>query len=300
MPFITKSNYKRILRKININSIVIDDVDLYKKPIYFLSSWEVKYLLIMKSLLKNPEKFEVEVYQKVINKDTLKYVYESELSPAYHNKKDCERLNSTYRNFEIPDEIKERAKLKCENNNWNEQESELEIKKAIEHFRHWFKININLFNEDLPEFIKQLDIRWNIQRNVNEIEKDNSGIEDIENLNLEELEREIDKVISQAGRYFVNNIDKQQIIRRFQKLTFLAYKEEPIQQNDTNLRDDELKEFLKFYDTEFKKPLKELLIQYYRIKYNPDLSFSGDLLDQLNFRPCSNCKNDSISTDNLV
>ena len=93
MPFITKSNYKRILRKININSIVIDDVDLYKKPIYFLSSWEVKYLLIMKTLLNNPEKFAVEVYQKVINKDTLKYVYESELSPAYHNKKDLSLIH---------------------------------------------------------------------------------------------------------------------------------------------------------------------------------------------------------------
>ena len=300
MPYITKANYKRILRKINLNSISTDEVEVYKKPIYFLSNWETKYLLIMKTLLKNPEKFAVEVYQKVVNKDTYKYVYESELSPAYHVSTSCERLNSTYRNFEIPEEIKERAEKKAEQENLNEEETSELIKKSVDNFRHWFKININLFNENLEEFLKQLDIRWNIQRNVNEIEKDNSGIEDIDNLNLEELEREIDKIISEAGKYFTSNKDKQQIIRRFQKLTFLAYKDVPIQQNDTTLSDEELKKLLLFYDESFKIPIKELLIQYYRVKYNPDLSFSGHLLDQLNFRPCSSCGNNYQPIENLI
>ena len=39
----------------------------------------------------------------------------------------------------------------------------------------------------------------------------------------------------------------------------------------------------------FKKPIKTLLEQYYRVKYNPDLSFEGQLLDRLNFRACSVC-----------
>jgi hypothetical protein len=124
---------------------------------------------------------------------------------------------------------------------------------------------------------------------VSEIERDNSGVETIYNLNLSELEAEIDKIISEASRYFVNNKDKQHIIRRFQKLTFLAFRKGNIYKNDTELSDEELRQFLLEYDTKFKKPIKELLIQYYRIQYNPDLSFEGQLLERLNFKACSVC-----------
>jgi hypothetical protein len=35
------------------------------------------------------------------------------------------------------------------------------------------------------------------------------------------------------------------------------------------------------------KPIKELLIQYYRVMYNPNLSFEGQLLERINYRGCS-------------
>jgi len=289
MAYITKANSKRILRKINLNDIPDIEGEVYKKPIYFLSKWETKYLLLMQSLLKEPEKFAIEVYHPVVNKDTFQYVFESEQPPSYHSNKNCERLTSKFKNFEIPFEIKARARERGVNEGKSEQEIlELEIHQ-VEVFRAWFKENFEIFNSDTEEFLKKLDIRWNIQRNVNEIERNNSGVESIENLNLAELEVEIDKIISEAGRYFVNNKDKQHIIRRFQKLTFLAYRKGRIDINDTELTDDELKEFLLEYDTKFKKPIKELLIQYYRVKYNPDLSFEGQLLERLNFRSCSVC-----------
>lgn len=289
MAYITKANSKRILRKINLNDIPDIEGEVYKKPIYFLSKWETKYLLLMQSLLKEPEKFAIEVYHPVVNKDTFQYVFESEQPPSYHSNKNCERLTSKFKNFEIPFEIKARARERGLNEGKSEQEIlELEIHQ-VEVFRAWFKENFEIFNSDTEEFLKKLDIRWNIQRNVNEIERNNSGVESIENLNLAELEVEIDKIISEAGRYFVNNKDKQHIIRRFQKLTFLAYRKGRIDINDTELTDDELKEFLLEYDTKFKKPIKELLFQYYRVKYNPDLSFEGQLLERLNFRSCSVC-----------
>lgn len=289
MAYITKANSKRILRKINLNDIPDIEGKVYKKPIYFLSKWETKYLLLMQSLLKEPEKFAIEVYHPVVNKDTFQYVYESEQPPSYHSNINCERLNSKFKNFEIPFEIKERVRDLAIKEGKTEQEIiELE-KQQVEVFRKWFKDNFELFNSDTEEFLKKLDVRWNIQRNVNEIERDNSGVETIENLDLNELESEIDKIISEAGRFFVNNKDKQHIIRRFQKLTFLAYRKGSIEINNTELSDDELKQFLLEYDTNFKKPIKELLIQYYRVKYNPDLSFEGQLLERLNFRSCSVC-----------
>ena len=289
MAYITKANSKRILRKINLKDIPDIVGEVYKKPIYFLSKWEAKYLLLMQSLLKEPEKFAIEVYHPVVNRDTFQYVYESEQPPSYHSNKNCERLTSKFKNFEIPFEIKARAREKAINEGKTSEEIENLEKQQVEIFRSWFKENFELFNTDTEEFLKKLDIRWNVQRNVSEIEKENSGVESIDNLNLDQLEAEIDKIISEAGRFFVNNIDKQQIIRRFQKLTFLAYRKGNIDINDTELSDDELREFLLEYDTKFKKPIKELLIQYYRVKYNPDLSFEGQLLERLNFRPCSVC-----------
>lgn len=280
MAYITKSNSQRILRKINLADIGDIEGEVYKKPIYFLSKFEIKYLLLMQSLLKDPEKFAIEVYKPIVNKDTFQFVYESEQPPAYHTNKNCERLTAGFKNFEIPFEIKERAK---------EQGGEELEKMQVQKFRDWFKKHFELFQTDSEGFLKRLDIDWNVQRRVNEIEKDNSGIENIENYNLADLEKEIDKIITEAGRFFTSNPDKQSIIRRFQKLTFLAYKKDEITSNDTGLSDEELKKFLLHYDITFKKPIKKYLLEYYRVKYNPDLSFEGKLLERLNFRECSVC-----------
>ena len=280
MAFITKSNANRILRKIDLSKIAEIQGEVYKKPIYFLGKSEVKYLLLMQSLLKDPEKFAIEVYKPVINVDTLRLVYESEQPPSYHENPNCERLASGFKNFEIPFEIKVRA---------NEQGGEELEKSEVQKFRNWFKQNINLYKNETASFLRKLEIDWNVQRNISEIEKDNSGVKEIENYDLQELEREIDKVISEAGRFFINNPNKQSVLRRFQKLTFLAYSSKEIYSNDTELSDTELKDFLLKYDMSFKKPLKRLLLEYYRVKYNPELSFQGKLLEQLNFRPCSSC-----------
>lgn len=292
MVYITKANSKRIIRKINLNDIPDIEGEVYKKPIYFLSKLETKYLLLIKTLFEDPEKFSIQIYQPVVNRDTFSYVYESEQPPAYHSNKNCERLNSKFKNFQIPFEIKQRAKEKAEKQGLNEKEIRETVHLQVQEFRAWFSRHLELFNTDIEKFLKKLDARWNIQRNIEEIEKDNSGIESIENLNLEELEKEIDEIIRKAGRFFVNNKDKQSILRRFQKLTFLAYQKGPIRINDTELEDDELKRFLLQYDKDFKKPIQEMLIQYYRVKFNPELSFKGELLDSLNFRSCSACKGD--------
>lgn len=289
MAYITKANYKRILRKINLNDIPDIEGEVFRRPIYFLSKWETKYLLLMQSFLKDPEKFAIEVFHPVVNRDTFQYIFESEQPPSYHSNINCEKLNSKFKNFKIPFEIKARVRERAEKEGKSEQEITVLEKQQVEVFRKWFIENFELFKTDTEEFLKKLDIRWNIQRNVSEIERDNSGVETIDNLNLAELEAEIDKIISEAGRYFVSNRDRQHIIRKFQKLTFLAYRKGSIDINDTELSDDELRQFLLEYDTKFKKPIKELLIQYYRVKYNPDLSFEGQLLERLNFRACSVC-----------
>ena len=243
----------------------------------------------MKTLLKEPERFSIEVYNPIINKDTFRYVFESKQSPSYHMDKNCEKLNSDFKNFEIPFEIKARATEKAKREKLSEEETHKLVENKVNTFRHWFMLNFKLFKEDTNAFLRKLEVQWNIRRKISEIELNNSGVEHIENVNLNELEAEIDKILREAAKYFKTNTDKQNIIRRFQKLTFLAYKNENIRINDTELSDDELKSFLKKYDQQFKQPIKKLLIEYYRVKYNKDMTFDGKLLESLNFRPCSKC-----------
>ena len=58
----------------------------------------------------------------------------------------------------------------------------------------------------------------------------------------------------------------------------------------SKMTDEEVKEFLMDYDKRFKKPLKRMLIQYYMIVNNSDLSINKTLLEELNFKVCRSCK----------
>lgn len=282
MAYLTKSNSLKIIARIDFKQIGNLQGEVYKKPIYFFSDYEKNNLLGLKELLKDPETFIQEFYVPIENTDNLRYVYEGG-KPAYHAKPDCERLNSNYRNFEIPEEIREKGK------------------DEVLKFRSWFKENQYLL-EKPDVFVARLQMAFGVTMNPKAIDYENSGVEVKENLNLEELERRINKYISDAGQYF-NNADqeKKDVIRRFQKYTFLAYSNKDIQNNNTRFSDETIKKFLKQYDVHFKRPIKDLLIEYYRVLHNPDLKFEGNLLEQLGFRPCGACHNenfDQITTVN--
>ena len=128
-----------------------------------------------------------------------------------------------------------------------------------------------------------------ITERINQVKVANSGVTKKENYVLEELETKIDVLIKEAGRYYYACDKNTTILRRFSKCTFLAYRNSKIGKNDTGFSDIEVKSFLKDYDHRFKKPLKTLLHEYYRIKLNPDIQLEGSLLEQLNFKPCSHC-----------
>ena len=245
MAYLTKSNSLKIIARIDFKQIGNLEGEVYKKPIYFLNYYEKNKLLGLKKLLKAPETFIQEYYVPIENTDNLRYVYEGG-KPAYHSKPDCERLNSNYRNFEIPDEIREKGK------------------DEVLRFRSWFKEN-QYFLEKPDAFVARLQMAFGVTMNPKAIDYENSGVEVKENLNLEELEKRINKYISDAGQYF-NKADqeKKEIIRRFQKYTFLAYSNKDIQNNNTRFSDEAIKKFLKQYDVHFKRPIKDLLIESWR------------------------------------
>lgn len=272
MVFITLANSNRILANLDFKDSKILKGPVYIKPIKFFNSKETHTLLSLMELLKNPEQFISECYVKIKNTDTLKYVFEG-IPPAYHLTPNCKRINSKYINFEIPDEIKVKG--------LNE----------IMKFRNWFKANQE-FLEKPDMFSLKLQQSFGIQIEVKEINYKNSGHEIKDNLDLEALEIRINKYLSEADEYF-NNSDykKKNVIIQFQKLTFLAYSKKPIYNNNSGYSDQAIKKFLLEYDRHFKRPVKDLLFEYYKVKYNPDLKFEGYLLEQLGFKPCHECHN---------
>lgn len=255
--------------------------DVYKMPIYFFSSYEKNVLLGVKKLFENPEEFVREYYVPIVREDKLQFVFEGG-KPAFHCDAACERLNSNYVNFEIPEALKSRAR------DQGGLDNEM---KFVQEFRVWFKKYMHLIKEDKKEeFVKTLDARFNYTIDPKGIEIGNSGHDVKENLDLPQLEQRIDELIRQAGKFYKDNPDKQQILKRFSKYAwYFSRPHVEIKNNDTDLSDEELKAFLNQYDHNFKTPLKALLIEYYRILHNPDLKFEGRLLEALGFQKCRNC-----------
>ncbi|MEX0597111.1 MAG: hypothetical protein WD512_11480, partial [Candidatus Paceibacterota bacterium] len=230
-------------------------------------------LLAIQELLKDPEKYFTDIYVPYESKDTYSYIYEGQ-QPAYHKYPSCPRLHSDYQNFEIPETIQEKGP------------------NAVNEFREWFE-EVKHLMEKPDIFVTQLHARWGIVTNPSAINKSNSGFTITENSTVEELEDKIDSLIKEAGRFYYKSDNNTEILKRFSKFTFLAYKQDDIYNNDTGFTDEEVKELLKFYDEEFKRPLKKLLIEYYRLKLNPDIQMEGYLLKKLGFNPCGYCHDEN-------
>lgn len=277
LVYITNSNANRILKRIDYDKIPDNNtVAIYTKPLYFLAPWEIKKLRITKILFENFELFVKEYYQPLKNEDTFMYVFEGGQA-AYHSSNTCERLSSNYTNFKIPNSIKEKGT------------------EEIMKFRVWFKSNRHLLEDRQDIFYLHLTNTFGIKVVLESTSTSNSGPKIKENYDLRELEQRIDEYIRREYEYIKNpNTPEKDILLSFRKLTYLAYNKKPIKNNNTNFSDDEIKTFLLAYDINYKKPIIELLTEYYRVKNNPDMVFQGHLLEQLGFNPCKHCCGDNF------
>ena len=268
MGFITLANTNKIIFNSDFKNLDLKG-DIYKIPIYFFSKYEKNSLLAIQELLKDPEKYFSEIYKPYKPIDTFTYVYEGQ-NPSYHQFSCCPRLLSNYQNFEVPQEI---------------QDNGID---AVQEFRQWFESVKHLL--DKPDiFVERLRIKYGIITNPKAINKENSGSTIIENMTIEELKNVIDSLIVKAGHFHKRDEKHTAILNRFSKYTYIAYKSDRIFNNETGYRDDEVKDLLKSYDEEFKRPLKRMLIEYYRLKLNPEIKMEDHFLDLLGFEPCKYC-----------
>lgn len=259
MPYITHYNSHKILNQVDLDKMDLKDLsNLYKSRLWLLSQKEQIWLSGAKSLFGNPEQFLSSMYIKNRAVDTKRFIYEGYL-PAYHDDKNCERLNSSYSNFEIPVEIIHKG------------DSE------IEKFRKWFKLNQSLLENEPSRFLTRLEVEFSLKNPPTKISGDNSGVVDFENVNIDTLEKEIDQLLEHAQRfYYQSEVHKNTIDLNGGRSYFHA----------KGAKKDTI---IYIWHHSYKEKLKQKMITYYRLKLNPELEFSGNLLKALNFRACSNC-----------
>jgi len=281
MAYITNSNLKRIIGKIDLTKSKLEGT-LFRRPIYFLSRFETQELLATKEFFLDPSKFVNEYYKKLIVKRDSQMIFNKKTT-SYHSDSDCVRLNSDYSNYKIPDEILQRGDV------------------VVEQFRLWFIQNIYLLESGEQAKVQALQERCRLKFGLKElpllVHYENSGATCLTNNSLLEVEANIIDLLKAAGRHYYSSPKTNKILRRFSKCTFLISRDQPIYGNDTGYSEEEVREELKYYFENFKKPVIDQLKQWYRIQYNPDLNFDDNLLDQLGFEPCKGCHDNHLKIE---
>lgn len=112
MAFLTKYNLSQLCQKLDINvevslemflEHIYDDTEVYS----MLNKREIEYLFKYKMLLDDEEKFVVEYYQEVPEKeDTKNFVFNKGGKMKYHISSECKLISKDYLDFNIPGEIK--------------------------------------------------------------------------------------------------------------------------------------------------------------------------------------------------
>ena len=255
--YITQSNWNRVLKKVQRPELNLDQI--YDKDLsVILSEPELTLLALAKESFENAD-FWSEVHLRAESSvDTKTYAFEGG-SPAYHFTPACQKLTANYTNLVIPVDIKEKG--------------DLEIAK----FRDFCKQNRPLLDTNEQLFRTRLEAQFFLKNPIRKISRDNSGSLGQLNLDLAAIKKRIDRLLDEADGFMHRDDKTMQLIQR---LGYGTHRCKEAKEKGSAL-------YIWHYD--YKSNLKTYLQTYFRVKFNPDLCFRGDLLDELGFSACASC-----------
>lgn len=269
--YITNANAKRIISNLNHNYYIDDDNPIVKN-FKWLNMRERNVLNSYFWLFYKPE----QLLKKFKNKPkTETFVFDSK--PSYHRYSDCKMLNSSFNNFKIPEYILQQGRTK------------------IDKFKSFFEDNKSLIENDFNFFKDKL--RWafgeeSIPENVN---YENSGNIEYNNLNLTEIKAEIIQIIKGTNEFLNNSESNKVIINNFGQNAHIAKKKLLPKNNFTEYSNENIWETLSVFDKKFKEPYKKNTIEFFRLLNNPELKFENNILDKLGLSSCKSCENTFIN-----
>lgn len=159
MAYITLSNAKKLIRKLDENTLDSTAESIYKRDIYFFSKRESANIKGIRELFKGLENFALEFYKPIVVTDSYRYLT-PENQPAYHRDSFCERLVSNFRNIEVPVPIQEKGK------------------EEVMRFRAWYN-NTEFKEDNTTDYIFKLQLKFPYVGAINPkaIDFSNSGAE---------------------------------------------------------------------------------------------------------------------------
>jgi hypothetical protein len=262
MPFITKSNAISMCYRTPTLYIAIENI--FKKELWPLSKPEQQRLTSIKKILENDvlpidKNFRI----RPPSTDTKTFLYEKEGGkPAYHRVYNCNSLHSDYKNYKLPVEI-----AKCGN------------AEKIEEFRTFTKENLETLEENPQKFEMMAQARFFLKNStgMTRLQEENSGVVNIEEINLETLEKSIDDLLQQADKYKNKTSNHASVIDKHGN----TYPKPSLETEEDN-------EILSEWNN-IKSNIKRACISYFMITTHPDLNFKTPFLEQLGFKPCPIC-----------
>ncbi|MGL6099995.1 MAG: hypothetical protein ACRC0G_10275, partial [Fusobacteriaceae bacterium] len=168
--YITNYNMEKFSSLISKNVDVDLNQELFKIDKRWFNNLELESMITAKMLFESPEELLNKVEKIKIEKNSRE-IFVSH-GAAYHLDCDCQKLNSDYKNYNIPNGINE-----------NDEE-----------FMKFFKI---LHDSNLPDAIKikQFQNKYPGIDYPEYITRENSGVTEVENFSIQSLEGSIDRDI---------------------------------------------------------------------------------------------------------
>ncbi|MES2806258.1 MAG: hypothetical protein V4652_11890 [Bacteroidota bacterium] len=129
MAYLTKYNLSKLCQKLQTKNEISLDMFLEhiyedKEISYILNKREIEYLFVYKMLLDDENKFILEYYNEVPEKeDTKNMVFSKGGKMKYHLSDSCNLLKKDFLDFNIPEDIKSIGDI------------------AVEEYREWFRSN---------------------------------------------------------------------------------------------------------------------------------------------------------------
>jgi hypothetical protein len=282
--YITSSNFGKILfDNLDFNALKVKGQIWHGKSVdRFFSKFEKKFLLAFQEFLKNPEQFYNESYKKLHPEDSRRYV-KQEMAPSFHRIIQCPNLNADYENLKIPESILKQS-------NGLEKARDLFKKKQL----HYLKYPETYLVDLMGRFPMVKDELKNIAPESIVVQAINSGNTNIENVTLIELQKKVTYLIEKAFAFYDTDIKNKVILSHFAAYTSQVNKSNSFEKNQTGYSIDLIKTVLKKFNEEYKRPIKNALIDYYRMALNPELKTQDTFLLSVGFKPCRHCFEDEL------
>jgi len=242
------------------NEIISNDIldELFNnselKDIYFMKMILEDFSMLLEQIDGNKN-----IITESIARANKQYAYGTK-APSYHHDTQCQWMNKMFTNIEIPRECIE----------------DIEMEKRA---KEWLMEFRNLPFQELNEKFK---IEFNCSVGLQQIERKNSGNVSFDN---EEVQLNFNNEVKakyQQLRFFLDD-EFSEKLNKFKFAPSFKLKQILSNDNDTNSHQS----ILDFHSV--KNSLKQIIYNFYKEKYNSELSFESTILDSIGFNKCRGC-----------